>query len=76
VKPVLVGVNSTFLYYREADEYLPGNIVEIEVHNFMTYSHLESKPGARLNLVIGPNGTGKSSLVCAIGLGLAGEPPV
>lgn len=42
----------------------------------MTYTHLKSKPGARLNLVIGPNGTGKSSLVCAIGIGLAGEPSV
>lgn len=59
---------------RAGDEFLPGNITEIEVHNFMTYTHLKSKPGARLNLVIGPNGTGKSSLVCAIGIGLAGEP--
>ncbi|KAH9312049.1 hypothetical protein KI387_027084, partial [Taxus chinensis] len=56
------------------DDYLPGNIVEIEIHNFMTYKHLRSKPGSRLNLVIGPNGTGKSSLVCAIAIGLAGEP--
>lgn len=42
----------------------------------MTYTHLKSKPGARLNLVIGPNGTGKSSIVCAIAIGLAGEPSV
>ncbi|GLJ50077.1 hypothetical protein SUGI_1065100 [Cryptomeria japonica] len=62
------------LFVRGKDDYLPGNIVEIEIHNFMTYSHLVSKPGPRLNLVIGPNGTGKSSLVCAIALGLAGEP--
>ncbi|KAG0584268.1 hypothetical protein KC19_3G198200 [Ceratodon purpureus] len=59
---------------RAGNEFLPGNIIEIEVHNFMTYTHLKSKPGPRLNLVIGPNGTGKSSLVCAIGIGLAGEP--
>eukprot|EP00250_Pteridium_aquilinum_P020889 c2497_g1_i1 orf=333-3566(-) len=59
---------------RGADDYLPGNILEIELQNFMTYSHLISKPGPRLNLVIGPNGTGKSSLVCAIAIGLAGEP--
>ncbi|RWR76688.1 structural maintenance of chromosomes protein 5 isoform X1 [Cinnamomum micranthum f. kanehirae] len=59
---------------RGDDGYLPGNIVEIEIHNFMTYDHLKCKPGARLNLVIGPNGSGKSSLVCAIALGLAGEP--
>ncbi|XP_010922195.1 structural maintenance of chromosomes protein 5 [Elaeis guineensis] len=62
------------LNLRGEDDYLPGNIVEIEIHNFMTYDHLKCKPGSRLNLVIGPNGSGKSSLVCAIALGLAGEP--
>ncbi|BBN03926.1 structural maintenance of chromosomes protein 5 [Marchantia polymorpha subsp. ruderalis] len=59
---------------RGQDDYAPGNIIEIELHNFMTYGHIKSKPGPRLNLVIGPNGTGKSSLVCAICIGLAGEP--
>ncbi|GKD48561.1 structural maintenance of chromosomes protein 5 isoform X2, partial [Tanacetum coccineum] len=59
---------------RGADDYLPGNIVEIELRNFMTFNHLVCKPGSRLNLVIGPNGSGKSSLVCAIALGLGGEP--
>ena len=63
-------------FCRGADDYSPGNILEIELQNFMTYSHLISKPGPRLNLVIGPNGTGKSSLVCAIAIGLAGEPQV
>nr|GMD59559.1 structural maintenance of chromosomes protein 5 [Ipomoea batatas] len=53
---------------------MPGNITEIELHNFMTFSQLKCKPGSRLNLVIGPNGSGKSSLVCAIALGLGGEP--
>ncbi|KAL5708300.1 Structural maintenance of chromosomes protein 5 [Ranunculus cassubicifolius] len=56
------------------DDYLPGNITEIELHNFMTFTHLKCQPGPRLNLVVGPNGAGKSSLVCAIALGLAGEP--
>lgn len=59
---------------RGADDYLPGNIVEIELHNFMTFDDMVCKPGPRLNLVIGPNGAGKSSLVCAIALGLGGEP--
>ena len=30
----------------------------------------------RLNVVIGPNGTGKSTILCAICLGLGGEPPL
>jgi len=55
---------------------MPGNILEIELHNFMTFDYLKCKPGPRLNLVIGPNGSGKSSLVCAIALGLCGEPQV
>lgn len=62
------------LNIRCEDDYLPGNITEIELHNFMTFNQLKCKPGPRLNLVIGPNGSGKSSLVCAIALGLGGEP--
>jgi recombinational DNA repair ATPase RecF len=38
--------------------------------NFVTYSSAEFKCGPNLNMIIGPNGTGKSSLVCAICLGL------
>ncbi|XP_059651902.1 structural maintenance of chromosomes protein 5 [Cornus florida] len=56
------------------DDYMPGNITEIKLHNFMTFSDITCKPGSRLNLVIGPNGSGKSSIVCAIALGLGGEP--
>ncbi|XP_027340674.1 structural maintenance of chromosomes protein 5 isoform X2 [Abrus precatorius] len=59
---------------RGDDDYVPGNILEIELCNFMTFDYLKCKPGPRLNLVIGPNGSGKSSLVCAIALGLCGEP--
>ncbi|KAG6499372.1 hypothetical protein ZIOFF_039138 [Zingiber officinale] len=65
---------SKLCFCRGEDDFLPGNIVEIEACNFMTYKHLKCQPASRLNLVIGPNGSGKSSLVCAIALGLAGEP--
>lgn len=34
------------------------------------------KPGRNLNLIIGANGTGKSTIVSAIVLGLAGHPKV
>ncbi|KAF8658782.1 hypothetical protein HU200_059268 [Digitaria exilis] len=61
---------------RGEDDYVPGNIVEIELCNFMTYDRLVCRPGSRLNLVVGPNGSGKSSLVCAIALGLAGDPNI
>ena len=52
----------------------PGAIVRIKVKNFVTYSGAEFKCGPSLNMIIGPNGTGKSTLVCAICLGL-GWPP-
>lgn len=61
---------------RGDDDYMPGSITKIELCNFMTFSKLTCKPCSRLNLVVGPNGTGKSSIVCAIALGLGGEPQV
>ncbi|KAK4145350.1 SMC5-like protein [Dichotomopilus funicola] len=48
----------------------PGAIVRVKVQNFVTYEEAEFFLGPNLNMVIGPNGTGKSSLVCAICLGL------
>ncbi|XP_021736294.1 structural maintenance of chromosomes protein 5-like [Chenopodium quinoa] len=59
---------------RGEDDYLPGNITKIELHNFMTFEDVTCTPYSRLNLVIGPNGSGKSSIVCAIALGLGGDP--
>ncbi len=34
------------------------------------YQEVTIRPGPRLNVVVGPNGTGKSSIVCAIAIGL------
>ncbi|KAM7208898.1 SMC5-like protein [Naviculisporaceae sp. PSN 640] len=52
------------------DEFQPGAIVRVKLQNFVTYEKAEFFLGPNLNMVIGPNGTGKSSLVCAICLGL------
>ena len=54
----------------------PGSIVRVKLANFVTYTAVEFFPGPSLNMVIGPNGTGKSSLVCAICLGLGWGPQV
>lgn len=53
-----------------ATDFSPGSIVRVLLKNFITYEKAEFFPGPNLNMVIGPNGTGKSSLVCAICLGL------
>ncbi|KAL8949981.1 MAG: hypothetical protein Q9222_003959, partial [Ikaeria aurantiellina] len=52
----------------------PGSIVRVKLANFVTYTAVEFLPGPSLNMVIGPNGTGKSTLVCAICLGLGWGP--
>ncbi|XP_054033741.1 structural maintenance of chromosomes protein 5 [Dryobates pubescens] len=39
-----------------------------------TYDNCEVHPGPNLNMIVGANGTGKSSIICAICLGLAGKP--
>lgn len=56
--------------------HLPGAIVRVKLTNFVTYTSAEFFPGPNLNMVIGPNGTGKSTLVCAICLGLGWPPSV
>lgn len=55
-------------------EFQPGSIRRVKLTNFVTYEKAEFFPGPNLNMVIGPNGTGKSSLVCAICLGLGLSP--
>ncbi|KAF4803599.1 structural maintenance of chromosomes 5 [Turdus rufiventris] len=54
--------------------FVEGSIVRIFMKNFLTYSVCKVLPGPNLNVVLGANGTGKSSIVCAICLGLAGKP--
>lgn len=52
------------------DEFQPGTLVRVKLENFVTYTAAEFHLGPSLNMIIGPNGTGKSTLVCAICLGL------
>ncbi|XP_047539327.1 structural maintenance of chromosomes protein 5 [Vanessa atalanta] len=51
----------------------PGCIYRIYLQNFVTYKEVELYPGTSLNLIIGPNGTGKSTFLNAIILGLCGK---
>jgi chromosome segregation ATPase len=52
------------------NEFKAGSLVRVKLTNFVTYTAAEFHLGPSLNMVIGPNGTGKSTLVCAICLGL------
>ncbi|XP_066470209.1 structural maintenance of chromosomes protein 5 [Tiliqua scincoides] len=62
---------------REANaQFVEGAIVRIAMENFLTYDSCEVYPGSNLNMIVGANGTGKSSIVCAICLGLAGKPSI
>ncbi|KAM6230465.1 structural maintenance of chromosomes protein 5 [Porphyrio hochstetteri] len=54
--------------------FIEGSIVRIFMENFLTYDVCEVRPGPNLNIIVGANGTGKSSIICAICLGLAGKP--
>ncbi|KAL8659993.1 MAG: hypothetical protein Q9226_000156, partial [Calogaya cf. arnoldii] len=59
---------------KSKSKHQPGSIVRVKLANFVTYTAVEFLPGPSLNMVIGPNGTGKSTLVCAICLGLGWGP--
>ena len=50
-----------------------GSIVRLKMKNFLTYDECEFYTGPRLNIVIGPNGTGKSALTHAICLACCGS---
>ncbi|KAK6178810.1 hypothetical protein SNE40_011310 [Patella caerulea] len=58
---------------QKGKNYVEGSIVRIKLENILTYDSVEFHPGPNLNVIIGPNGTGKSTIVCAICLGLAGK---
>ncbi|TIB72881.1 P-loop containing nucleoside triphosphate hydrolase protein [Wallemia mellicola] len=61
---------------RDADNFIPGSITRVVLHNFLTYDHVDFCPGPYLNMIIGPNGTGKSTIVCGIALGLGAGPKI
>ncbi|KAI1728436.1 AAA domain-containing protein [Ditylenchus destructor] len=51
-----------------------GAITKIVFHNFLTYDDATCVPGPFLNVIIGPNGTGKSTILCGICFAAGGAP--
>jgi ABC-type polysaccharide/polyol phosphate transport system ATPase subunit len=50
-----------------------GSVHRVACLNFLTFDECEVFPGPKLNVVIGPNGTGKSTLTHAICLACCGS---
>lgn len=50
-----------------------GKIHSIYLKNFTTHGELTVYPGKELNILIGPNGTGKSAIVASIIIGMGGS---
>lgn len=55
---------------------LKGKIYSVNAQNFITFTDTTVYPGEELNILIGPNGTGKSSMVAAIVIGMGGTTKV
>ena len=66
-------VKSAYEKYVEAG-FQPGSIVRVAMRNFLTYTDAVAYPGPELNVILGPNGTGKSALTHAICLACGGAP--
>ncbi|KAH3664134.1 hypothetical protein OGAPHI_004848 [Ogataea philodendri] len=60
-------------YKPDLEQYDSGAILRVKLQNFMSYSLTEFHFGPTMNLIIGPNGTGKSTFVCAVCIGLGGK---
>ena len=41
------------------ESFVRGSIVRLTMKNFVTYNDAEIRPGPRLNVIVGPNGSGK-----------------
>ncbi|EGT51085.1 CBN-SMC-5 protein [Caenorhabditis brenneri] len=55
-------------------EFPDGSILRMVFHNFLTYEHTCFIPTQNLNMILGHNGSGKSSIICGICLACGGSP--
>ena len=62
---------------RRARKFGHGSVISLRLKDFMQFSNMvEFRPGPQLNVIVGPNGCGKSSLVNGIGLALGSKTSV
>eukprot|EP00298_Acanthocystis_sp_HF-20_P016396 c21470_g3_i1.p1 GENE.c21470_g3_i1~~c21470_g3_i1.p1 ORF type:complete len:1155 (-),score=486.10 c21470_g3_i1:38-3502(-) len=72
-KPKIKNDPSTVFRSLKDPYFKKGQIIKLQMQNFLTYDDATIYPGPYLNLVIGPNGTGKSTIVCGLCLVLGGD---
>lgn len=60
--------------FHDANKFVQGQIVRIRVQNWVTFVDAKMDGINGLNFVVAPNGSGKSSIVSAICIGLGGKP--
>ncbi|SGZ39096.1 uncharacterized protein HGUI_01296 [Hanseniaspora guilliermondii] len=53
-------------------KYTTGNIIQVDLFNFMVYTRGKFNFDSNLNMILGANGSGKSSVLCAINIVLCG----
>ena len=73
------GAQSKFPCYFEFEKlkelgFKRGMLLRVKMKNFLTYDDCEVFPGPKLNVILGPNGTGKSTITHAVCLACAGTP--
>ncbi|KAG0363943.1 Structural maintenance of chromosomes protein 5, partial [Gamsiella multidivaricata] len=56
-------ITSTLHGVQDKTEYKNGAILKVSMKSFVTYEYCSFTPGPNLNMIIGPNGTGKSTIV-------------
>uniref|UniRef100_A0A2P2I297 Structural maintenance of chromosomes protein 5 n=1 Tax=Hirondellea gigas TaxID=1518452 RepID=A0A2P2I297_9CRUS len=56
--------------------FIDGNVVRILMKDFLTFDDMEVHPKPHLNVIIGPNGTGKSTIMCGLALALSQKPAI
>lgn len=56
----------------DLNKYKTGNIIQVDLFNFMVYTRGKFNFDSNLNMILGANGSGKSSVLCAINIVLCG----
>ncbi|KAL6943714.1 hypothetical protein ACO0OE_003605 [Hanseniaspora uvarum] len=57
----------------DLQKYKAGNIIQVDLFNIMVYTRGKFNFDSNLNMILGANGSGKSTVLCAINIVLCGS---